>query len=239
MANRVQGVLVLTKPQPDQLIELSRTYGFRLFELTDRAAWLLDLESLETDQDDRAVVRAARKLAAGYIDALRVLAAREGLLEQTFWLLATAAAARHLGQTVLGFVSDDDGLDFAAIAAPDGVVTIGDRVDCYLLRWENDSLMIQPVRGAAPGAAWGAAVPEPPEELAFIPMVKLLPTEELSDGYPLHGNVAAELQGFLNDYKVLGIGTKRGAADGSLRPLSTHLLESSLWDRAAGIQHRH
>ena len=235
MANRVQGVLVLTQPKPEQLTELSRTYGFRLFELTDRPAWLLDLESLETDQDDRTVVRAARKLAAGYIDALRVLATHEGPLEQTFWLLATAAAARHLAQPVLGFVSDDQRLDFAAIATPDGVVTIGDRVDCYLLRWENDSLVVQPVKGATPGDA----MPDPPEELAFIPTVKLLPTEELTDGYPLHGNVSAEMQGFLNDCEVLGIGTKLGAAGGSLRSLSAHRLDSSLWDRAAGILPHH
>jgi hypothetical protein len=164
-----------------------------------------------------------------------VLATHEGLLEQTFWLLATAAAARHLNQPVLGFVSDDQRLDFAAIATPEGVVTIGDRVDCYLLRWENNLLVVQPVKEAA----LGDALPDPPEELAFIPTVTLLPTEELHDGYPLHGNVSAELQGFLSGFEVLGIGTKRGAEAGSLRQLASHRLESSLWDRPAGIVHRH
>jgi hypothetical protein len=235
VGHRIQGVLVLRQPEPEQLIELSRTYGFRLFELTERKAWLLDLESLAVEEDDRAIVRAARKLAAGYVDALRVLATHEGLLEQTFWLLATAAAAHHLAQPVLGFVSDDQRLDFAAVATPDGIVTVGDRVDCYLLRWENGTLVVQPVTGATPGDG----VPDPPEELAFIPTVTLLPTEELADGYPLHGNVAAEMQGFLPGITTLGIGTRRGAENGSLRSLAAHRIESSLWDRPAGIVQRH
>jgi hypothetical protein len=101
----------------------------------------------------------------------------------------------------------------------------------YLLRWEGGTLTIQPFCGDGPGDE----PPVPPEELALIPSVTLLSTETLDKGgYPLHGNVTAELTGFASAASRLGIGTARFGPAGSLQLVEVAGLETSLWDRAVG-----
>jgi hypothetical protein len=61
------------------------------------------------------------------------------------WLTAAAAAARQLREPVLGFLSDDDLLDFAAVVTR-GVIVIGDRLGQYLSmgrRGPGDSAVLQ------------------------------------------------------------------------------------------------
>jgi hypothetical protein len=227
---RVQGVLLRAMPDAAGLTALERAYGYRLFELAGRELWLLDLGVPEPKSGDRAVIRAARMLAPGYVDALRVLGSEEETFEQLGWLVATAAAARQMRQPVLGFVSDDTLLDFAAVITAEGVGVIGDKLGQYLLRWEAGALAIQPFTN-------GGNHHEPPiapEELALIPAVTLLDTEMLgSGGYPLHGNVAAEMRGFADGAAGLGVGTYNVGPVGSLRLVEAKGLDHSLWDRAA------
>lgn len=231
MGYRVQGVLVRTAPDRAALTLLERAYGYRLYELPDRGLWLIDLGVPVRKPGDRATVRAARPLASSYVDALRVLGSDEEPLEQIPWLTASAIASQALRQPILGFVSDDQLLDFAVVATPDRVVVIGDRCGKYLLRWERGALAIQPFHGS--GSA--EEPPIPPEELSLIPSVTLLETEELaSAGYPLHGNVVAEMQGFTDGAARLGIGTFTGGQVGAVRLLDAKGLELSLWDRGAG-----
>jgi hypothetical protein len=228
---RVQGVMVRARPDAAGLTVLERAYGYRLFELADRGLWLIDLGVPEPKAGDRAIIRAARPLASGYVDALRVLGSDEETFEQLAWLAASAIAAKQFRQPVLGFVSDDAVLDFAVIATPDGVGVIGDKLGQYLLRWESGALAIQPFTS-------GGDRQEPPiapEELALIPAVTLLATETLgSGGYPLHGNVMAEMNGFADGAVDLGIGTWNIGQVGSLRLVEAKGLDHSLWDRAAG-----
>jgi hypothetical protein len=228
---RVQGVMVRARPDAAGLTVLERAYGYRLFELADRGLWLIDLGVPEPKAGDRAIIRAARPLASGYVDALRVLGSDEETFEQLAWLAASAIAAKQFRQPVLGFVSDDAVLDFAVIVTPDGVGVIGDKLGQYLLRWESGALAIQPFTS-------GGDRQEPPiapEELALIPAVTLLATETLgSGGYPLHGNVMAEMNGFADGAVDLGIGTWNIGQVGSLRLVEAKGLDHSLWDRAAG-----
>jgi hypothetical protein len=228
---RVQGVMVRARPDAAGLTVLERAYGYRLFELADRGLWLIDLGVPEPKAGDRAIIRAARPLASGYVDALRVLGSDEETFEQLAWLAASAIAAKQFRQPVLGFVSDDAVLDFAVIATPDGVGVIGDKLGQYLLRWESGALAIQPFTS-------GGDRQEPPitpEELALIPAVTLLATETLgSGGYPLHGNVMAEMNGFADGAVDLGIGTWNIGQVDSLRLVEAKGLDHSLWDRAAG-----
>ena len=235
MGNRVQGVLVRGKPDAAALTALERAYGYRLYELVGPGLWLIDLGIAEPSAGDRATIRAARPLAASYVDALRVLGDGDETLEQLAWLTAAAAAARQLRQPVLGFVSDDTLLDFATVVTPDGVVVIGDRLGQYLLRWEGGgALAIQPFFSDGQGAE----APVAPEELSLIPAVTLLNTEKLSSGYPLHGNVVAELDGFAQDAGGLGIGTRNSGPGSSLRLVASMGLEMGPWDRAAGVAAR-
>jgi hypothetical protein len=228
---RIQGVLVRTVPDRAGLKALEGVYGYRLFQLAAHDMWLLDLGITVPAPGDRAVTRAARPLAPGYIDALRVLDSDEGALEQAAWLTASAVVARQLRQSVLGFLSDDQQLDFAAIVGPDGVEIIGDKLGQYLLRWEAGALTIQPFCDDCPDTDR----PDPPEELSLIPAVTLLPTETLEKGgYPLHGNVAAEIPGFAPRASGLGIGTWNVGRVGSLALVEVGGLDHSLWDRAAG-----
>jgi len=229
---RVEGLLVRATPETAGLTALERAYGYRLFELVGRSLWLLDLSIPEPNPGDRAITRAARPLAPAYVDALRVLGGDEEKFEQLAWLTAAATASRQLRQPVLGFVSDDDSLDFAAVVSPEGVRVIGDKLGQYLLRWENATLVIQPFckKGT------DQEPPVPPEELSLIPAVELLPNEELaSDAYPLHGNVMAEIHSFAEGAAALAIGTRSFGPAGSLTLIEAKGLDHSLWDRAAGI----
>jgi hypothetical protein len=204
---RVQGVLVRAKPAVAALAAIEHAYGFRLYEVTGRGLFLMDLAIAEPEPGDRAVIRATRLLAPGYVDALRVLGADEDPLEQLAWLAGSAAVARQLRQPVLGFLSDDDKLDFAAVVKPEGVGVIGDKLGQFLLRWERGELV--------------------------IPAVTLLETEKLaSSGYPLHGNVMAEMSAFAEGTEVLGIGTWNIGPVGSLRLVEARGLDHGLWDRA-------
>ncbi len=229
MAYRIQGVLLKEQPREAALPELGRRHAYKLFELVDRPLWLFDLDLPSLKLGDRAAIRAARPLASSYVDALRVLGSDEQPFEQSLWLTATAGLAKLLGQRVLGFVSDDEGLDFAAIATPDGVSVIGDTLEPYLLRWEAGALIIQPYSKTESGDE----MPCTPEELSLIPAATVLETEQLSGGYPLHGNVLAELDGFAPGLEVLGIGTWSVGSIGSVRLVATDRMEHSVWDRAA------
>jgi hypothetical protein len=226
---RVQGVLVRAKPAVAALAAIEHAYGFRLYEVTGRGLFLMDLAIAEPEPGDRAVIRATRLLAPGYVDALRVLGADEDPLEQLAWLAGSAAVARQLRQPVLGFLSDDDKLDFAAVVKPEGVGVIGDKLGQFLLRWERGELVIQPFCPEADNCEPPAA----PEELSLIPAVTLLETEKLaSSGYPLHGNVMAEMSAFAEGTEVLGIGTWNIGPVGSLRLVEARGLDHGLWDRA-------
>jgi hypothetical protein len=228
---RIQGVLVRANPDSAGLTALERAYGYRLFELVGRGLWLLDFAIAEPKPDDRATIRAARPLAAAYVDALRVLGHEDETFEQLAWLTAAAVAAKQLRQPVLGFLSDDDLLDFAAVVTPDGVSVIGDKLGQYLLRWEGGTLAIQPF--CKDGTA--DEPPVPPEELSLIPAVELFPNETLaSSGYPLHGNVTAEMHGFAEGASSLNIGSWTFGPAGSLKLVEAKGLDHSLWDRAAG-----
>jgi hypothetical protein len=228
---RVQGVLVRSKPDSAGLTALERAYGYRLFELVGRGLWLLDFGIAEPKPGDRALIRAARPLAPAYVDALRVLGQDEEKFEQLAWLTVAAVAARQLRQPVLGFLSDDDLLDFAAVVTPDGVGVIGDRLGNYLLRWEGGTLAIQPFCNDGTDDE----LPVPPEELSMIPAVQLLPNETLAKGgYPLHGNVLAEVGGFADAASSLALGTWTFGPLGSLALVEAKGLDHSLWDRAAG-----
>ena len=231
MGYRVQGLLVQARPESAGLTSLGRAYGYRLFELSGRALWLIDLGIPEPQAGDRAIIRAARPLATGYVDALRVLGEDDETLEQLAWLTAAAATARQLRQPVMGFLSDDTHLDFATIVKPEGVEVIGDKLGQYLLRWEGGSLAIQPFCSAANGEE----CPTPPEELSLIPAVTLLANEKLdASGYPLHGNVVAEIHSFAEGAAGLGIGTWNFGSVGSLKMIEAAGLDHSLLDRAAG-----
>lgn len=229
MGYRVQGVLVRAKPAVAGLAAIEHAYGFRLYELTGRGLYLMDLAIAEPEPGDRAVIRAARPLAPGYVDALRVLSADEEPLEQLAWLAASAAVARQLRQPVLGFLSDDEKLDFAAVVKPEGVGVIGDKLGQFLLRWERGDLVIQPFCNDAENCE----PPEAPEELSLIQAVTLLATEKLAaSGYPLHGNVMAEMSAFAEGTEVLGISTWNIGPVGSLRLVEARGLDHGLWDRA-------
>lgn len=234
MGYRVQGVLVRSQPDQVSLAEIERAYGYRLYEIANRGLWVLDLGVPEPKAGDRSSVRAARPLAPSYVDAVRVLCGDDLPLEQASWLTATSAVARQLGQPVLGFLSDDDLFDFAAVVTHEGVSIIADKVEPYLLRWENGALTIQPFVSDDPDHE----VPRPPEELGLIPAVTLLGTEELpGGGYPLHGNVTAEMHDFAPAAAdALGLLTWDGARVGSLRLVDARRLDSSCWDWPAGIR---
>ncbi len=233
MAFRIQGVLVRATPDRAGLTALGRAYGYRLYEATAAGLWLLDLAVPVPVPGERAAIRTARTLAPGYVDALRVIDGDESPLEQIAWLTASAVVARQLRQSVMGFLSDDDRLDFAVIVTPDGVQSIGDRLERYLFRWEGGALTIQPFADRAMGRDESAV----PEELSLIPSVTLLPVETLgAEGYPLHGNVAAEMPEFAQAAHTLGIGTKRVGRSGTLALIEASGLESSVWDAAAGLR---
>jgi hypothetical protein len=225
-------VLLKQRPSEANLPELQRRHGFKLFEMVGRELWLLDLDLPALKPGDRAAIRAARPLAPSYVDALRVLGSDEQPFEQAPWLTATAAIAKLLDQTALGFLSDDQGLDFAAIATPEGVSVIGDTLAPYLMRWEAGALMIQPFCKNDPEEE----TPCPPEELSLIPNVTVLEPEQLSGGYPLHGNVAAEIHGFASGVETLGIGTTSFGPIGSLWLVANERMDHSVWDRAAGAR---
>ncbi len=235
MGHRIQGVLLRSKPDAAGLAALERGYGYKLFELTGQQLWLLDLGVPEPAPGDLPSIRAARLLAPNYVDALRVIGWDEEPLPQLSWLIAAAAASRQLRQPVLAFLSDDEVHDFVAIAAPGGVTIIGDKLRGYLLRWEGGALVVQPFVSYETGQE----PPMPPDELALIPKASLLPTEKLAvGGYPLHGNVLAEISGFAQGAALLGIGTRSQSQRGSLQLIEAKGLGHSVWDRAAGAASR-
>lgn len=230
MGSRVQGVLVRARPAAGDLDTIEQAFGFRLFELKGASVWLLDLDLPAQKATERAILRAARGLAPAYVDAVRVLACDDEPIEQLTWLAATAAIARQTSQPTLGFVSDDSRYDFAALSAPDGIAVIGDRVEPYLVRWEGGDLSVQPtVRDAS-----ALDRTQPPEELALIPSITILPAEALpASGYPLHGNVAAELYDFApTAIGSLGISSPKGPTPGTLTLVEARGLASSCWDAA-------
>jgi hypothetical protein len=227
---RIQGVLLRAKPTDAHVLELARAYPYKLFELQAAPLWLLDLDLPVPPPGDRVAIRAARPLAPAYVDALRVIGSDEQSFEQAPWLMATAGIARLMGQPVLGFVADDDRLDFASIATPDGVVVVGDTLEPFLLRWEAGKLAVQPYCGSDPDGE----LPCVPDELALIRNAAVLPTERLTGGYPLHGNVVAEIHTFAPGVEALGIGTWGFGPIGSLRLLRKERMVHSVWDWAAG-----
>lgn len=230
MGCQIQGMLLRAKPDAAGLAAVEKAYGYKLFELTGHALWLLDLGVPEPAPGDLKTVKAARPLASSYVDALRVIGCDEEPLAQLAWLTAGAAAARHLRQPVLVFLSDDQEHDFAAVVTPEGVGVIGDKLRGYLLRWEGGALVMQPF--VSDGT--GQEPPTPPDELALIPKASLLPTETLAaGGYPLHGNVLAEICGFAEGDAPLGIGTCSHGPQGSLQLIEAKGLSDSGWDRAA------
>jgi hypothetical protein len=232
VAHRIQGILLKQRPSEAALPELQRRQGYKLFEMVGQELWLLDLDLLALKPGDRAAIRAARPLAPSYVDALRVLGSEDQPFEQAPWLTATAATAKLLDQTALGFLSDDQGLDFAAIATPEGVSVIGDTIERFLMRWEAGALMIQPYCKNDPDDEMPCA----PEELSLIPNVTVLEPERLSGGYPLHGNVAAEIHGFAPGVETLGIGTKIFGPIGTLSLVTSERMDHSVWDQAAGAR---
>lgn len=235
MGCQIQGMLLRAKPDAAGLAAVEKAYGYKLFELTGHALWLLDLGVPEPALGDLKTVKAARPLASSYVDALRVIGCDEEPLAQLAWLTAGAAAARHLRQPVLVFLSDDQEHDFAAVVTPEGVGVIGDKLRGYLLRWEGGALVMQPF--VSDGT--GQELPTPPDELALIPKASLLPTETLAaGGYPLHGNVLAEICGFAEGDTPLGIGTCSHGPQGSLQLIEAKGLSDSGWDRAAGAAPR-
>jgi hypothetical protein len=225
-------VLLKQRPNEAALPELQRRHGYKLFEMVGRELWLLDLDLPAPKPGDRAAIRAARPLAPSYVDALRVLGSEEQPFEQAPWLTATAAIAKILDQTALGFLSDDEDLDFVAIATPEGVSVIGDTLEPYLMRWEAGALLIQPYCKNEPNVE----TPSAPEELSLIPNATVLEPERLSGGYPLHGNVAAEIHGFAPGVEMLGIGTRSFGPIGSLWLVANERMDHSVWDRAAGAR---
>jgi hypothetical protein len=225
-------VLLKQRPNEAALPELQRRHGYKLFEMVGRELWLLDLDLPAPKPGDRAAIRAARPLAPSYVDALRVLGSEEQPFEQAPWLTATAAIAKLLDQIALGFLSDDEGLDFAAIATPEGVSVIGDTLEPYLMRWEAGALVIQPYSKNDPGGE----TPTAPEELSLIPNATVLEPERLSGGYPLHGNVLAEIDGFAPGVETLGIGTMSFGPTGSLSLVANDRMDHSVWDRAAAAR---
>jgi hypothetical protein len=230
VAYRIQGLFLKQEPSEAAVSELERLHDYKLFELVGHRLWLLDLDLPDPKPGDRAAIRAARPLAPSYIDALRVLGSDEQPLEQAPWLIATAGVAKLFGQPALGFVSDDDRLDFAAVANPDGVSVIGDRLESHLLRWEAGTLVIQPYCGHGSDGQMPCA----PEELSLIPGTTVLETEQLTDGYPLHGNVVAEAHSFAPNTEALGIGTWSFGPVGSLRLVAEQRMDGCVWDRATG-----
>ena len=233
MGLRIQGVLVRARPDEAGLAQFGQAYPYRVFELSGRGLWLMDIGVEAPKPGDRATVRAARRLAPSYVDAMRVLGNDDDQFEQFAWLAASAVVAEKLRQPVLGFVSDDDQLDFATVITSAGVGVIDDRLGHYLLRWENGGLTIQPFLEGSE-----AELAVPPEELALIPAVTLLGPEKLTaGGYPLHGNVAAEMSSFSNGAAALGVGTTNYGRVGSLALIAARGLENSMWDRAVRGDH--
>src|SRR5450830_1377112 len=166
-------MLLRAKPDAAGLAAVEKAYGYKLFELTGHALWLLDLGVPEPALGDLKTVKAARPLASSYVDALRVIGCDEEPLAQLAWLTAGAAAARHLRQPVLVFLSDDQEHDFAAVVTPEGVGVIGDKLRGYLLRWEVGALVMQPF--VSDGTV--QELPTPLDELALIPITEPPPTE--------------------------------------------------------------
>jgi len=227
---RIQGMLLKARPEAAGLAALERAYGFKLFELASGRVWLLDLGIPKPEPGDYALAKASRPFAPTYVDALRVIGCDEEPLEQLAWLTAAGGTARQLRQPVLVFLSDDVSLDFAAVVNPDGVGVIGDRLRGYLFRWESGALTIQPFYT---DAAVQSEV-EVPEELALLKKATLLPPEKLpAGGYPLHGNVSAEIAGFAPGAGILGIGTYGFGPAGSLSVVESRNMGRSVWDSAS------
>lgn len=223
MGHRIQGVIALRQPAAAALDAIAERYAFRMFEMAGAPVWILDLGI--SGRPDRATMRTARSLAPSYVDAIRVLDCDEHDLEQLTWLTAASAIAKIISDPVLGFVSDDSVLDFAAIARPEGVAIVGDHIAPYLLRWDAGALTIQPYSRTSE-----AGPPRPPEELELIPSVSLLAAEPLPDDvYPLHGNVTAEVYEFAPIAAGV-IGDGMGAGQATLKLVESRGLESSCWD---------
>lgn len=235
MGYRIQGVLLRSKPDAAGLAALGQAYGYKLFELAGGLLWLLDLAVAEPAPGDMAVIKKARPLAPTYVDALRVIGADEEPLEQLAWLTAGVAVARQLRISVLVFLSDDEANDFAAVVSPEGVNVVGDKLHGYLMRWEGGALAIQPFyhEGSSEEPS------TPPDELALIPRTTMHPPENLpAKGYPLHGNVLAEVASFAPGALALGLGTWSFGQQGSLQLIEEKGLRHSTWDRAAGAAPR-
>ncbi len=217
--------MMRNRPSVSALDAIGQRYPLRLFEMAATPLWIVDLGIVSCP--DRTVVRLARAMVRTYVDAVRVLNADDHDLEQLSWLVAAAEVARVTNEPTLGLVSDDGHFDFATLATPDGITTIGDHVAPYLLRWDDGELTVQPYIDGD-----GAAIPRPPEELDLLASVSILPAEPLPGGsYPIHGNVTAEIFEFAP--LAAGIIGESAVASPSaaLRLLDTRGgLASSCWD---------
>jgi hypothetical protein len=224
VGHRIQGVVLNAQPAAAAVESIAALYPTRVFELAGAGVWLLDLAFQPAPNRD--AIRFARSIAASYVDAVRVLDGDEHELEQLGWLVASTTVARLVDAPVLGFVSDDVHLDFATIARPDGVTAIADHVPPYLIRFEPGQLAIQPyLRSPKDG------VPNPPEELGLIASVSLLPAEPLQGGYPLHGNVVAEMYEFAPSASgLVGDDAAAAGARKALRLVEARGLDASCWD---------
>ena len=232
MGYRVQGILLSSQPDRSRLGGVAKAFGYRLYVVRPRNVWLLDLGVPEPKPTDGGLFRAVRALAPEYVDAVHLLLPADVTAEQLPWLAATAYVAAELNQPVLGFVSDDDTLDFAAVADPSGVTCVADHVESFLMRWDHGALTVQGLLDDDPLAE----APQAPDELRLIPGITIMPTEEV-EGYPLHGNVAVEMQAVAPGVaEVLGLYSWDGAAPGSLALVDQARLDYSIWDFAAGVR---
>ena len=234
MGYRVKGVLLSSEPDRARLTGIGKTFGYRLFLVKASQKWLLDLGVAEPKRWDAGLFKAARPLAPEYVDAVRILHPADIAVDQLPWLTATSYVARELGQSVLGFVSDDDLRDFAAVAEPAGMTCVTDKVDPFILRWDRGALSLQ---GYISDDPWSSP-PQTPHELLSIAGVTVLPPEELpGGGYPLYGNVAAEMQAVAPGVaEALGLYSWDGPPHGSLTLVNWVRLDRSQWDYAAGVR---
>jgi hypothetical protein len=223
VGRRIQGVVVRAKPNARAHDALRERYAFRLFESPGNAFWILDFAI--TGAPDRGTVREARAVAQSYVDAVRVLNAEDRELEQLHWVVASIVVARLFNEAVMGFISQDSTLDFAALVNPAGVSAIGDHMAPYLIRWDAGELTIQPYVTSS-----RADAPQPPEELSLLKSVAILPAEPLPDGtYPVHGNVTAEAYGFAPAVAAVVADIAAGRPSG-MRLLDARGVSSSCWD---------
>lgn len=237
MAHRVQGVLLTSEPSTASLETIGRSLGYRLFYGRKHRIWLLDFGVAQGAPGDEQAIATARTLAPTYVDALRILCGPGAAMPQIHWLNAAGLVARTFKHRTIGFLSDDATHDFAVVVGADGVESIADRVEPYLLRWTPDELWIQPYTTGDMGAS-SAEPPEPPDAMYGIAGLTVLPAEALPDeGYPLHGNVIADMDEFAPGLPdALGLGSWEPPAPGTIVLARAGTLDASVWDEVAALR---